>query len=157
MDWATLIVGSKITVFALFLLRIWGTFSKYKPPGGLYLEERFNGGFFALPIWRGLYKCTWICLFSEFHDINVKNCVHELKFFASELRTCLAMTPSIPLKAVTREIVDAIHTRTTVLTSVVDTVINICKVENRAKFYFLSKLGNKIYNSDNGSSLNRSK
>ena len=34
--------------------------SKYKPPGGLYLEGRFNGGFFALPvwgayIWRGLY------------------------------------------------------------------------------------------------------
>ena len=32
----------------------------YKPPGGLYLEGRFNGGFFALPvwgayIWRGLY------------------------------------------------------------------------------------------------------
>ena len=35
-------------------------FSKYKSPGGLYLEGRFNGGFFALPvwgayIWRGLY------------------------------------------------------------------------------------------------------
>ena len=35
-------------------------FSKYKPPGGLYLEGRFNKGFFALPvwgayIWRGLY------------------------------------------------------------------------------------------------------
>ena len=33
--------------------------SKYKAPGGLYLEERFNGRFFALPvwgayIWRGL-------------------------------------------------------------------------------------------------------
>ena len=32
----------------------------YKPPGGVYLEGRFNGGFFALPvwgayIWRGLY------------------------------------------------------------------------------------------------------
>ena len=32
----------------------------YKPPGGSYLEGRFNGGFFALPvwgayIWRGLY------------------------------------------------------------------------------------------------------
>ena len=37
------------------------------------------------------------------------------------------MTPSIPLKAVTREIVDAIHTRTTVLTSVIYTVINVCK------------------------------
>ena len=27
----------------------------YKPPGGLYLEGRFNGGFFALRVWGGLY------------------------------------------------------------------------------------------------------
>ena len=32
----------------------------YKPPGGLYLEGGFNGGFFVLPvwgapIWRGLH------------------------------------------------------------------------------------------------------
>ena len=49
-DWAIHIVVSKFTVFALF----------YKPPGGLYLKGRFNGGFFELPvwgayIWRGLY------------------------------------------------------------------------------------------------------
>ena len=42
--------------FTLYLRAI----SKYKPPGGLYLEGRFNGGVFALPvwgayIWRGLY------------------------------------------------------------------------------------------------------
>ena len=42
--------------FTLYLRAI----SKYKPPGGLYLEGRFNGGFFASPvwgayIWRGLY------------------------------------------------------------------------------------------------------
>ena len=42
-DWASLIVGSKFTVFALFYL-------KYKTPRGLYLEGRFNGGFFALPV-----------------------------------------------------------------------------------------------------------
>ena len=46
------------------------------------------------------------------------------------------MTPSIPLKAVTREIVDAIHTRTTVLTSVVDTVIYVCK-DTKTVFLFL--------------------
>ena len=47
--------------------------SKYKPPpgggGGLYLEERFNGGFFVLPfrglIFGGAY--TWRGLFSEFY------------------------------------------------------------------------------------------
>ena len=43
-DWASLIVGSKFTVFALFYF-VWGQFSKYKPPGGLYLEGRFNRGF----------------------------------------------------------------------------------------------------------------
>ena len=42
--------------FTLYLRAI----SKYKPPGGFYLEGRFNGGFFALQvwgayIWRGLY------------------------------------------------------------------------------------------------------
>ena len=47
-NWASLKVGSKFTVFALFLLCC------------LYLERLFNGGFFALPvwgayIWRGLY------------------------------------------------------------------------------------------------------
>ena len=40
-DWASLIVGRKFTVSALFHV----VFSKYKPPGGLYLEGRFNGGF----------------------------------------------------------------------------------------------------------------
>ena len=58
-DWASLTVGSSFTVFALFTLYL-RAISKYKPPGGLYLEGRFNGGFFVLPvwgayIWRGLY------------------------------------------------------------------------------------------------------
>ena len=58
-DWAGLIVGSKFTVSLCFTLYL-RAISKYKPPGGLYLEGRFNGGFFALPvwgayIWRGLY------------------------------------------------------------------------------------------------------
>ena len=33
--------------FCFVLLCIRGQFSKYKPPGGLYLEGRFNGEFFA--------------------------------------------------------------------------------------------------------------
>ena len=41
-DRASLIVGSKFTVFALFYF----VFVQYKPPGA-YLEGRFNGGFFA--------------------------------------------------------------------------------------------------------------
>ena len=45
-DWASLIVGSKFTVFALFYLVFEGNF---------YFEGRFNGRVFALPIWGGLY------------------------------------------------------------------------------------------------------
>ena len=54
-NWASLIVGSKFTVFALFYFVFGGQFSTYNPPGGLYLEGRFDGGFFALPVWGGLY------------------------------------------------------------------------------------------------------
>ena len=59
-DWAGLIVGSRFTVFTLFYFVFEGNFSSTSPWGGLYLEGRFNGGFFALPvweayIWRGLY------------------------------------------------------------------------------------------------------
>ena len=64
-DWASLIVGRKFTIFCYVLLCISGQFSKYKPPWGLYLEGRFNGGFFALParglIFGGVY--TWRDLF----------------------------------------------------------------------------------------------
>ena len=55
-DWASLIVGSKFTVFALSLRAIF----QVQAPGGFYSKGRFNGGFFALPVsgaysWRGLY------------------------------------------------------------------------------------------------------
>ena len=58
-DWASHIVRSKFTVSLCFTLYL-RAISKYKPRGGLYLEGRFNGGFFALRvwgayIWRGLY------------------------------------------------------------------------------------------------------
>ena len=59
-DWASRIVGRKFSVYALFYFVFEGSFSKYKSPGGLYLEGRFNGGFFVVRdwgayIWRGLY------------------------------------------------------------------------------------------------------
>ena len=53
--WASLIVGSKFTVFALFYFVFEGNFPSTSSRGGLYLEERFNGGFFALPLWGGVY------------------------------------------------------------------------------------------------------
>ena len=60
-DWASLIVGRKFTIFALFYFVFEGNF-KYKPPGGLYLEGRFNGGVFALRVW-GAY--IWRALYME--------------------------------------------------------------------------------------------
>ena len=47
-DWASLIVERKFTVFALFYFVFDGNFQVQAPPGGLYLEGRFNEGFFAL-------------------------------------------------------------------------------------------------------------
>ena len=55
-DWASHVVGSKFTVFALFYFVFEGNFPSTSPPGGLYLEGRFNGWFFVLPVW-GAY--TW--------------------------------------------------------------------------------------------------
>ena len=59
-DWASLIVGSKFTVIALFYFVCEGNFPSTSARRGLYLEGRFNGGFLALPVrgayfWRGLY------------------------------------------------------------------------------------------------------
>ena len=71
-DWASLMVGRKFTVFALFYFVFEGNF-QVQAPGGLIFGGRFNGGFFALPVW-GAY--TWRGLFSEFYGITEKrsNC-----------------------------------------------------------------------------------
>ena len=63
-DWASLIVGKKFTAFVLFYFEYEGNFQVQAPPpggAGLYLEGRFNGGFFLryvfgglILIWRGL-------------------------------------------------------------------------------------------------------
>ena len=46
--------------------------SKYKSPEDLYLEGRFNGGFFYVTSFGGLYiggAYTWRGLFPEFYGI----------------------------------------------------------------------------------------
>ena len=53
-DWARLIVGRKFTFLLCFTLYL-RAISKYKPPGGLYLEGRFNGGFIGVRSLGGLY------------------------------------------------------------------------------------------------------
>ena len=52
--------GKEIYQFCSVLLCIRRQIPSTSPPGGLYSEGRFNGGFFALQfwgayIWRGLY------------------------------------------------------------------------------------------------------
>ena len=47
-DWDSLIVASKFTVFALFYFLFEGNFPNTSPRGGIFLEGRFNRGFFAL-------------------------------------------------------------------------------------------------------------
>ena len=49
-DWASLIVGKKFTFLLCFTLYL-RAISTYRPPRGLYLEGRFNGGFFTLRVW----------------------------------------------------------------------------------------------------------
>ena len=53
-DWASPIVGCKFTIFALFYFVFEGNFP-ISSPQGAYLEGRFNGGFFTLPVGGGLY------------------------------------------------------------------------------------------------------
>ena len=45
-DWASHMVGRKFNVFAVFYFVFEGNF-QVQAPGGLYLEGRLNGGFFA--------------------------------------------------------------------------------------------------------------
>ena len=67
-DWASFIVGRKFTIFALFYFVFEGNFQVPAPGRSLYLEGRFNGGFFALRVW-GAY--IWKGLFPEFYCMLV--------------------------------------------------------------------------------------
>ena len=58
--WATLIVEGKFTIFASFSFVFEGNF-QVQAPGVLYLERRFNGGFFVLRVW-GAYIWRGLCM-----------------------------------------------------------------------------------------------
>ena len=61
--------GKEIYHFCLFYFVFEGKFQVQAPPGGLYSEGRFNGGFLAVRFW-GAYiwrAYTWRGLFSEFY------------------------------------------------------------------------------------------
>ena len=64
-NWASLIVGRKFTIFALFYFYLMAI-SKYKALGGLYLEGRFNRGFlrYGLIFGGAYFKNSPVFLFS---------------------------------------------------------------------------------------------
>ena len=59
-EWASLLFGSKFTVFALFYFVFEGNFLSASPRGAFTWRGDLTEGFFSLPvlgayIWRGLY------------------------------------------------------------------------------------------------------
>ena len=75
-DWASLIVGMKFTVFSLFCFVFEGNF-QVQAPGGAYirrgdLTEGFLHYEFGGLIFGGDY--TWRGLFSEFYGISTMMC-----------------------------------------------------------------------------------
>ena len=70
-DWASLILGSKFTVFALFYFVFEGHFPSASPQGAYIWRGDLTEGFFCVTSLGGLYlegliQCTWMGLFSEF-------------------------------------------------------------------------------------------
>ena len=74
MDWASLIVGSKSTVFALFTLYLRVIF-QVQAPGGAYIwRGDLTEGFLRYRIWGLIFggAYTWRGLFAEFYNCFVK-------------------------------------------------------------------------------------
>ena len=67
-DWASLIVRSRFTVFALFYVAFECNFPSTSPRGAYFWRGDLTEGFLALPDW-GAY--TWRGLFSEFYGMHV--------------------------------------------------------------------------------------
>ena len=73
-DWASVIVGSKFTVFALFYFVFEGNFPSTSSRG-LIFGGRLNRGFFALPVW-GAY--IWRSLYMEGLIFGILQYTHKL-------------------------------------------------------------------------------
>ena len=61
-DWASLIVGSKFTVFSLIYFVFESNFPSTSPQRGYIWRGDLTGGFFALPVWGA---CIWRSLYME--------------------------------------------------------------------------------------------
>ena len=79
-DWASLIVGSKFTVFALFYFVFEGNFPSTSPRGAYIWRGDLTEGFlryrFGGLIFGGAY--TWRSLFSEFYGICALKRIFQL-------------------------------------------------------------------------------
>ena len=67
-DWASLIVRSRFTVFTLFYVAFEGNFPSTSPGGAYIWRGDLTEGFSRYRIW-GAY--TWRGLFSEFYGMHV--------------------------------------------------------------------------------------
>ena len=80
-DWASLIVGRKFTVFALFYFAFEGNFPSTSPRGAYIWRGDLTEGFlryeFGGLIFGGAY--TWRGLFSEFYGICTCKLLHDHK------------------------------------------------------------------------------
>ena len=82
-DWASLIVGSKFTVFALFYFVFEGNFPSTSPRGAYIWRGDLTKGFlryrFGGLIFGGAY--TWRGLFSEFYGMLPQHPIRKLVLF----------------------------------------------------------------------------
>ena len=80
-DWASLIVGRKFTIFALFYFVFEGNFQVPAPGRSLYLKGWFNGGCFALRvwgayIWKAYFRNFTVCWFYSSWMFDLYKCVY---------------------------------------------------------------------------------
>ena len=73
-DWASRIVGSKFTIFALFYIVFVGNFLSTSPRGAYIWRGNLMDGFLRYRIGRLIYggAYTWRGLFSEFYSISLE-------------------------------------------------------------------------------------
>ena len=84
-DWASLIVGRKFTVFALFYIVFEGNFQVQVPGGGLYLEGNLTEGFLRYEFGGLIFGGAYFRNLTVFH-------IH-----LSQKKICLHLDPGAEL------------------------------------------------------------
>ena len=77
-DWASLIVGRKLTVFALFYFVFEGSFPSTSPLGAYIWTGDFTEGFLRYEFWGLIFGGD---LFSEFYGLTSKSSFCHFRFF----------------------------------------------------------------------------